>query len=56
MDRYTVISADCHGGGAIRDYRPYVPSRLHDDFDAWAGSFDNPYDDLEGEAASGDEE
>ena len=25
VDRYTVISADCHGGGAILDYRPYLP-------------------------------
>ena len=52
MDRYTVISADCHGGGAIREYRPYLPSRLHDDFDAWVRTFDNPYDDLEGDEAS----
>ena len=49
MDRYTVISADCHGGGAIADYRPYLPSTLHDDFDAWRAAFDNPYDDLEGD-------
>ncbi len=48
-DRYTVISADCHGGGAIGDYRPYLPSRLHDTFDAWRATFDNPYDDLEGD-------
>lgn len=51
-DRYIVISADCHGGGAIADYRPYLPSRLHDDFDAWAAAFDNPYADLEGDDAS----
>ena len=37
MDRYTVISADCHGGGAIADYRPYLPRRVHDAFDALAG-------------------
>jgi len=49
MQRYTVISADCHGGGAVLDYRPYLPSTLHDDFDAWLGTFDNPYDDLEGD-------
>ncbi len=48
MERYTVISADCHGGGAIDDYRPYLPSRLHDEFDRWRTSFQNPYDDLEG--------
>lgn len=45
-DRYVVISADCHGGGDIPDYRPYLPSRLHDDFDAWMATYENPYDDL----------
>jgi hypothetical protein len=52
MDRYTVISADCHGGGAILDYRPYLPSSLHDDFDAWVAAFENPYDDHDGDDAS----
>jgi predicted TIM-barrel fold metal-dependent hydrolase len=45
-DRYTVISADCHGGGDIPDYRPYLERRLLDAFDAWRADFDNPYDDL----------
>ena len=52
MDRYTVISADCHGGGAIDEYRPYLPSALHDEFDRWRLSFENPYGDLEGDDAS----
>lgn len=52
MERYTVISADCHGGGAIADYRPYLPSELHDRFEAWAAAFENPYPDLEGPGAS----
>ena len=50
-DRYTVISADCHGGASIAGYRPYLASRYHDDFDAWVGSFDNPYQDLTGDDA-----
>ena len=45
-DRYTVISADCHGGGDIPDYRPYLEHALLDEFDAWRAGFDNPYDDL----------
>ncbi|MEZ5209269.1 MAG: amidohydrolase family protein [Acidimicrobiales bacterium] len=45
---YVVVSADCHGGASIRDYRPYLESRYHDDFDAWVGTFDNPYDDVKG--------
>lgn len=50
-ERYVVISADCHGGGDIPDYRPYLPSNLHDEFDAWMADYENPYDDLrDGEA------
>ncbi|MBX3285442.1 MAG: amidohydrolase family protein [Acidimicrobiales bacterium] len=45
---YVVISADCHGGGNIRHYRPYLEARLHDEFDAWADGFENPYDDVKG--------
>jgi predicted TIM-barrel fold metal-dependent hydrolase len=47
--RYTLISADCHGGGAITDYRPYLPQRFHEEFDAWAGSYVVEYEDLLGE-------
>jgi predicted TIM-barrel fold metal-dependent hydrolase len=51
-DNYVVISADCHGGGNIHDYRPYLESRYHDDFDAWAETFENPYDDVAGPDAA----
>ncbi|HVT21056.1 MAG TPA: amidohydrolase family protein [Mycobacteriales bacterium] len=47
-ERYLVISADCHGGGNIVDYRPYLASRWHDDFDAWAASYEIPYEDMKG--------
>jgi predicted TIM-barrel fold metal-dependent hydrolase len=47
-DRYLVISADCHGGGNITDYRPYLPSKWHDVFDAWAASYEIPYEDMKG--------
>jgi predicted TIM-barrel fold metal-dependent hydrolase len=47
-DRYTVISADCHGGGGIRDYREYLPKRWHDDFDAWAADYEIPFEDMKG--------
>jgi len=50
-ERYTVISADCHGGGNIPDYRPYLEARHLDDFDAWQREFDNPYDDLQDDDA-----
>ncbi len=44
--RYTVISADAHAGGDIPDYRPYLASSWHDEFDSWAASYVNPYADL----------
>lgn len=44
--RYTVISADAHAGGDIPDYRPYLASRWHADFDTWAASYVNPFADL----------
>ncbi|WP_030571340.1 amidohydrolase family protein [Streptomyces aureocirculatus] len=45
-DRYTVISADCHAGADLLDYRPYLERRHHDAFDAWAATYVNPYEDL----------
>ncbi|MFD5063275.1 amidohydrolase family protein [Streptomyces sp. NPDC058394] len=45
-ERYTVISADCHAGADLLDYRPYLESRYHDDFDAWVAGYVNPYADL----------
>jgi predicted TIM-barrel fold metal-dependent hydrolase len=45
-DRYTVISADCHAGADLRDYKPYLESRYHDSFDDWADDYVNPFEDL----------
>ncbi len=45
-DRYTVVSADGHAGGDLNDYRPYLASRWHDEFDAWAKGYENPFADL----------
>ncbi|KIZ17918.1 amidohydrolase family protein [Streptomyces natalensis] len=45
-DRYTVISADCHAGADLLDYKPYLESRHHDAFDAWAATYVNPHEDL----------
>ncbi|WP_326649054.1 MULTISPECIES: amidohydrolase family protein [unclassified Streptomyces] len=45
-DRYTVISADCHAGADLPDYKPYLEKRYHEDFDAWADTYINPYEDL----------
>jgi predicted TIM-barrel fold metal-dependent hydrolase len=48
---YVVISADCHGGANVRDYRPYLESRYHGAFDDWLTTFENPYDDIQGDDA-----
>ena len=50
-DRYVVISSDCHAGASINAYREYLTSDLHDEFDAWMQTFDNPYKDLTGDDA-----
>ena len=46
MSRYCVISADCHAGADLRDYRPYLESRYHEAFDRWADAYVNPFGDL----------
>jgi predicted TIM-barrel fold metal-dependent hydrolase len=46
---YVVISADCHGGADVPDYRPYLEARYHDEFDTWLSTFANPFDDLRGD-------
>jgi hypothetical protein len=46
IDRYVVISTDTHAGADLYDYKPYLPTRLHDDFDAWAKTYESPFDDL----------
>ncbi len=46
MERYTVISADCHAGADLRDYKPYLEARYHDAFDDWADHYVNPFGDL----------
>jgi len=46
VDRYLVISADCHAGADLLDYRPYLESRYHAEFDEWAANFVSPYGDL----------
>src|SRR3981081_3396392 len=51
LDRYIVVSADCHGGAQLAEYRDYLEHRYLDDFDAWAQDYGIPYEDLRGEEA-----
>jgi predicted TIM-barrel fold metal-dependent hydrolase len=52
LDRYIVVSADCHGGGDVDDYREYLESKYLDDFDAWRATYEVPFGDLEGPDAN----
>ena len=45
-ERYVVISADCHAGADLHDYRDYLDPAYRDDFDAWAKTYVNPFADL----------
>jgi predicted TIM-barrel fold metal-dependent hydrolase len=41
---YVVISSDSHAGADLLGYKPYLESKWHDEFDAWAASYSNPWD------------
>jgi hypothetical protein len=40
-DRYVLVSADCHAGGSMEQYREYLAPEYHDEFDAWRGAYKN---------------
>jgi predicted TIM-barrel fold metal-dependent hydrolase len=46
VDRYIVISADCHAGAELRAYKDFLEARYHDAFDDWADHYVNPFGDL----------
>ena len=45
-DRQIVISADGHAGADLHAYKDYLERSWHDEFDAWAATFSNPFSDL----------
>jgi predicted TIM-barrel fold metal-dependent hydrolase len=47
-DRYTLVSADTHGGGSHEQYREYLDPKYRDEFDAWRNRYKNPFKDLHG--------
>jgi predicted TIM-barrel fold metal-dependent hydrolase len=49
---HVIISADCHGGADLAQYRDYLDSAFADDFDRWAADFTIPYEDMKGPGAS----
>jgi predicted TIM-barrel fold metal-dependent hydrolase len=46
-ERLVVISADGHCGADILDYKPYLDTRYHDEFDAWAASYYDAWAELD---------
>jgi predicted TIM-barrel fold metal-dependent hydrolase len=46
VERYIVISSDCHAGADLADYRPYLEERYHEEFDRWLAGYSNPFRDL----------
>jgi predicted TIM-barrel fold metal-dependent hydrolase len=48
VERYLLISADCHAGGSIDQYREYLDAAYRDAFDEWRGRYSNPFRDLQG--------
>lgn len=46
-DRYLLISADCHAGGSMEQYREFLDPAFRDEYDAWRGRYSNPFRDLQ---------
>jgi predicted TIM-barrel fold metal-dependent hydrolase len=46
-DHYLIISSDCHAGADVLGYKPYLESRWHEEFDAWAATYWDPWRDLD---------
>jgi predicted TIM-barrel fold metal-dependent hydrolase len=44
---YVVISTDGHCGADLLDYKPYLESKYHDDFDSWASTYHDPWADFD---------
>lgn len=41
---YIVISSDNHAGADLLDYKPFLARKWHEEFDAWAAEYTNPWD------------
>jgi hypothetical protein len=41
---YMVISSDNHAGANLLGYKHYLEAKWHDEFDAWAAAYENPWD------------
>jgi hypothetical protein len=48
--RYALISSDCHAGGDLRDHKPYLEMRWHDEFEEWAAPYTDSWRDIDTES------
>jgi predicted TIM-barrel fold metal-dependent hydrolase len=53
---YVIISTDAHAGADLLEYKPYLEKKYHDEFDAWASSFREPWTDYDVEMMDTDDE
>ena len=51
---YVLISCDAHAGADVKGYKPYLEKEFHEEFDAWAATFREPWSDLDVELAQDD--
>jgi predicted TIM-barrel fold metal-dependent hydrolase len=54
--RYALISCDAHAGGRMHDYKAYLAREFHDDFEAWAATFHDPWGDYDRELTDTDDD
>lgn len=47
---YILFSTDCHAGADLRDYKPYLAQRWHDEFDAWADTYYDAWGEIDRES------
>lgn len=45
--RYVLISTDCHAGADLRDYKPYLEKRWHEDFDGWVAGYHDAWAEID---------
>ncbi len=55
-DRYVLISCDSHAGAQMHEYKAYLAEEFHDEFDAWAATFHDPWGDYDRELTDTDDE
>jgi predicted TIM-barrel fold metal-dependent hydrolase len=53
QNRQIIISTDGHAGADLWDYKPYLESRYHEEFNDWATQFSDPWGQVAGASKQG---